>query len=358
MAGGGGNICVWIDIDNPPQVQYLVPFEEAFRSSGAHVVLTARDYGNALELLAQREVSFDAVGKELGRSKIVKAVGLLRRARALASLVGRERAPDVLLSASRASALAARWMGIPSFVIADYEYANSSFYRLTGSTILYPDVIDPAPLLASGISRDQLIAFRGLKEDISLAGIDVDEVVPYRFPEIQNDTLVRVLFRPPTETSHYYEPKSRDLALRTLEHLAPQSEAVVVFLPRHPWQQDDLARLEWRNEPVVLDRAVSFVSLLKAVDLVVCSGGTMLREAAYLGVPAYSILKSRIGGVDRYLASIGRARLINSPDELSALELRKAPSLSPLRSNPGLLDELVEIVLERTLPTDGARAVS
>ena len=52
-------------------------------------------------------------------------------------------------------------------------------------------------------------------------------------------------------------------------------------------------------------KAVPFVPLLKAVDLVICSGGTMLREAAYLGVPAYSIFKSRIGGVDRYLASIG-----------------------------------------------------
>lgn len=348
MVGERGNLNVWIDIDNPPQVQYLVPFEEAFRSRGAHVVLTARDYGNALQLLAQRTASFHTVGKEFGHSKIAKAAGVLRRARALTSLLSRETKPDVLVCASRPSALAARWMRIPSFVIADYEYANSSFYRLTRSTILYPRVIDPAQFLASGIRQDQLVAFRGLKEDISLAGVDVDEVVPHSFPEIQDDTLVRVLFRPPAEKSHYYQPESRDFALRTLEHLAAQTEVVVVFSPRHSWQQADLERFAWPNQPVVLERAVPFVSLLKSVDLLVCSGGTMLREAAYLGVPAYSILKSRIGGVDRHLASIGRVRLIASAEELSTIELRKAPQLSPLHSNPRLLEELVEIVLERT----------
>ena len=342
------NITAWIDIDNPPQVQYLVPFEDAFCRHGVLVVITARDYGNALELLARRTRFFQPVGKEFGRSKIAKAVGVLRRARALSSLFAREGRPDVLLCASRSSALAARRMGVPSFVIVDYEFANSSFFRLTRSTILYPDVIDPAPLLASGVRQDQLISFRGLKEDISFAGIDVAEVAPHRFPEIHDNGLVRVLFRPPSEKSHYYEPKSRGFALRTLEYLARQPEALVVFSPRHYWQQDDIARLDWHNKPIVLESAVPFVSLLKAVDLVVCSGGTMLREAAYLGIPSYSILKSQIGAVDRYLASIGRVRLVTSTEEFSMIELQKAPPLSPLRSNPELLDELAETVLAHT----------
>ena len=176
----------------------------------------------------------------------------------LTFLFRRARRPDVLLCASRSSALAARWMGIPSFVIDDYEYANSSFYRLTRSTILHPDVIDPAPFLESGIGPNRLMAFHGLKEDISLAGVDVDEVVPHRFPEIQDEALVRVLFRPPAEQSHYYDPKSRDFALRTLGHLAAKPEAVVVFSPRHRWQQADLKQFVWVNKPIVLERGCPF----------------------------------------------------------------------------------------------------
>jgi predicted glycosyltransferase len=337
---------VWIDIDNPPQVQYLLPFVDAFRSRRASVLLTARDYGNTLDLLEQRSATVDQVGKEFGRSKIAKVVGMLRRTRALTSLIDKDAKPDVLLCSSRSAALAARLMGIPSFVIADYEYANSSVFRLTHSTILYPAVVDPTPFLASGMGADRLIPFQGLKEDISLAGLDVAGTPPHHFPQIDDDALVRVLFRPPAELSHYFDPRSRDLALHALEYLASREEAVVVFSPRHSWQHLDLERFDWKNKPIVLERAVPFVSLLKAADVLVCSGGTMLREAAYLGLPAYSIFKSPIGGVDRYLASIGRVGLIDSADELSNIELRKARPMSPLPGNPRLLDELVEFLLD------------
>jgi uncharacterized protein len=345
MGREAGELSVWIDIENAPQVQYLYPFVGAFERRGSEVVLTARDYGSALALLRERGASFEVVGAEVGRSKLAKAFSSLRRARGLASVLTRQGTPSVLLSASRASALAARWIGIPSFAMLDYEHANLIVHRLTNSTILHPEVIDAAALRRGGIRERQLIAFHGLKEDITFAAAQNDGVHTDPFPEIVDSALVRVLFRPPTETSHYYEPESRELALRALEYLAGRSEAVVVYLPRHPWQHADISRLEWRNDPIVVERPIAFTSLFRSVDLVVCSGGTMLREAAYLGVPAYSILKSRIGAVDRYLASIGRVHLVNSPAEVPTIELRKARSRSPLNSNPNLLDELAEIVL-------------
>jgi predicted glycosyltransferase len=345
MAGGTRNVSVWIDIENAPQVRYLLPFVEAFRIRGADVILTARDHGSALDLLNERDVSFDVVGAEIGRSKVAKTLGALKRAQRLASLVRRKGRPNVSLSASRASALAARSMRISSFVIVDYEYANLTIYRLTASTIFHPEAIDSAALRRAGIHKRQLMAFRGLKEDISLRAEDVDTASD-AFPQIADGALIRVLFRPPAETSHYYEPESRDLALRALEYLAAQPEAVLVFLPRHHWQLNDLNRLNWSNPPVVLDRPIPTRSLFGSVDLIVCSGGTMLREAAYLGLPAYSILRSRIGAVDRYLASIGRVRFVRSPDELATIELRKAVPGPRLESNPQLLEQLADIVLK------------
>lgn len=336
---------VWIDIDNPPQVQYLFPFAAAFRRRGAEAVVTARDYGNAIELLSQRTSSFHTVGAEFGKSTFSKTRGAVRRAHALLSLFKRIGQPDVLLSASRSSALAARRLGIDSFIISDYERANRSFYRLTGSYLLYPDVIDPRVLREGGLRASQLIPFHGLKEDVSFAGVDLD-MPAATFSQIDDEGLVRVLFRPPSEASHYYDPQSRELALSTLGHLASRPDCVVVFSPRHDWQRRDLDRFTWRRQPVVLDHAVPFVSLLKAVDLVVCSGGTMLREAAYLGIPAVSIFKSHIGAVDRYLESIGRVQIVSSASDLARIRLEKAPPLAPLRANPALLDELAELVLE------------
>ena len=92
-------------------------------------------------------------------------------------------------------------------------------------------------------------------------------------------------------------------------------------------------------------RAVPFVSLLKSVDSVVCSGGTMLREAAYLGIPAYSIFQSEIGAVDRWLESIGRARLIERPEDVSCIKLKHRGPIDLLDSNPNLLSELASAVV-------------
>jgi predicted glycosyltransferase len=130
---------------------------------------------------------------------------------------------------------------------------------------------------------------------------------------------------------------------QTLAWLA-QAGALVVFSAREPEQARYLHGLPWTHPPVVLDRPAPFLALLKSVDAVVCAGGTMLREAAYLGVPAYTILQSEIGGVDRWLAQIGRVKILAAPADLSQIELVRRGSLRPLASNPRLVDELVELI--------------
>jgi uncharacterized protein len=338
---------VWLDIDNPPQVQYLYPFRAAFEERGHRVVVTARDYGNAVELLRARTSDFHVVGQAFGASKLSKATGTLRRARSLTRLFAKIGRPDVLLAASRPAALVARRYGIPSFIVGDYEFANAGFYRHTGSFILHPDVVEPARFTAQGMRPDRLIPFAGLKEDISFAQVDLDAVPAWELPAgVRRDTAI-VLVRPPAEKSHYYAARSRSLGLALLEHLSGREEATVVFAPRYPEQVDDLERFDWRNEPVVLRESVPFVSLLKGVDLVVCSGGTILREAAYLSIPAYSIFQSRIGGVDRHLERVGRVTLIADAQELGRIRLRKRGPLVRLDANPALLSEIVQLVEAR-----------
>ena len=336
---------IWIDIDNPPQVQYLLPFRAAFEAAGVDTVITARDYGSTLGLLEEAGVEAHVFGTRVGRGKARKLAALVGRAGALSRFFAKQGRPDAMLGASRPGAVAARRLGIPSFIVGDYEYANVSVYRLTGSTILYPDAIDPETYTRRGLRKDQLLEFRGLKEDISFAGIDLDAIAPHDLGEVP-ESLVRVLFRPPSETSHYYRGESTTMASAALRRLA-EAGAVVVFAPREPDQLAYLEGIEWSHEPVVLDRPVPFVSLLKSVDAVVCSGGTMLREAAYLGIPAYSIFQSEIGGVDLRLEELGRATLVRTEDELGLIELRKRGPLEPLESNPNLLGELVEALVER-----------
>jgi predicted glycosyltransferase len=230
-------------------------------------------------------------------------------------------------------------------VITDYEYVHVGLYRLTGSYLLHPDVIDASAFTSRGIPQTHLIAFRGLKEDISFRGLDPASVPVHEFTELTGRPLVRLLFRPPAEESHYYSSASGELSQALLRHLAGRRDAVVVFSPRYPWQEEHLRRFQWANDPIVLREAVPFASLLRGVDVVVSSGGTMTREAAYLGVPSYSIFQGRLGGVDRHLADIGRLHLIRSPDDFRDIELRPRGPEDPLRSNPSLAEEIAETVL-------------
>jgi predicted glycosyltransferase len=333
---------IWIDIDNPPQVQYLLPFDAAFRRAGMATVITARDYGRTVEMLGAAAADAHVFGERVGRGKLRKGMAALRRAHELTGFFDRTGRPDALLGASRASAVGAWRMGIPGFLIGDYEHVHVALYRLTRSKILHPDVIESAAFVRHGLSEEALIPFRGLKEDLSFAGVDLDTFPAFDLGTVPEEA-VRILFRPPSETSHYYDESSTDMARAALRWLA-RADVLLVFAPREAGQMALLDGLSWRHPPVVLRRSVPFVSLLKSIDAVVCAGGTMLREAAYLGIPAYSIFRSEGGAVDRWLEQIGRARLLGTPADLPAIQLRRRGPLRPLDSNPHLIDQLVAVV--------------
>ena len=197
---------IWIDIENPPQVQYLTPLAAAFAAQGAEVVVTARDYGSTFALLEARGVPFHRLGSSYGKEKWRKAKGLLGRTAMLARFLARRR-PDAAVHAGRASALAASSLRVPSFSFRDYEYVNLAIDRLTRSFVVFPDAIDAASFTEQGVRADRLLPFAGLKEDLSFAGIDPAEIKAYDLGAA-GDGLVRVLVRPPAEESHYYSSES------------------------------------------------------------------------------------------------------------------------------------------------------
>lgn len=336
---------VWLDIENPPQVQYLTPFRDAFERAGCDVVVTARDHAFTRELLAQRGIDHIALGASAGASRPRKALAIAGRALGLRRRL-RSFRPRLLLCASRSSALSAASMGVTGFAFCDYEYVDLRFARLAHTYILHPDVIPETEFVQRGLHSDRLMPFAGLKESISLSGVDVAAEPEAELTGLPpRNGVVRVLVRPPAEESHYYKAQSKNLTLDLLAHLA-EVGAAVVFSPRYAWQRGYLERLDWNVSPVVLERALPFVSLLKAVDVVVSSGGTMLREAAHLGVPAYSILRSEIGSVDRYLEASGRVGIISNVDEARAIDLSK-PHLEPLPVASDVdLDALAERMLD------------
>jgi uncharacterized protein len=347
---------VWIDIDNPPQVRCMLPLARGFEQAGHDVLLTARAYGDTFAILQSEGATFEPVGSSFGKGMPRKLYGLMKRTRQLIAVLERQSArPDLVVTGSRSASLAARKLGISSFVIIDYEYVNLFVYRLSGSYIVHPNVIDSEVLERQGIQPNRMMPFDGLKEDIAFADVDLFAVTPHEFGDGGGSTP-RVLFRPPAEESHYYRSASRDLALEVLRFLAVQN-ATIVFSPRYSSQVGYLDEVSgWKEEPIILRDPVPFVALLKGVDAVISAGGTMLREAAYLGVPAYSIFGGRIGAVDHYLASIGRLALLTSRADFSRIELNHNRAILPLRKGSDVADEVMTMIIDRATRLLRARA--
>lgn len=335
----------WIDVDNPPQVQYLTPFVDYLeKERGYEVLLTARDYGATAGLIRDRGLEPVVLGHAVGSGKAAKIRQTLGRAFGLIRLLRGRTKPRFLITASRSSALAARLTGIPSYIFVDYEFVETGTFRRLGCAMLFPEVIGKRTFAAMGFPEERMIPFAGLKEDISFSTVDIDAVPALDLPAPEGPA--RVLLRPPATSSHYYRPESGRLYGATLEHLASRDDVVVVFSPRYPEQAKDLETHRWKHTPVVLDNRANFVSLLKAVDAVVSSGGTMLREAAYLGVHSFSIFRGPEGAVDRHLEQTGRLTFVREPGDLEKCDLGRKRG-EPRKPDERILEKIIDSIEAR-----------
>jgi len=337
--------CIWIDIDNPPQVQYLVPVAEELEHRGFPVVITARDNSITHQLLRDRGTSFIPVGKAFGKQKWRKITGVLGRAiRLMATVRGQK--PHLLLCASRSGALAARLMGIPGFVIVDYEFAELNSYTKLGTYVAFPDAISPETFQARGFAADRLLPFPGLKEHLTFHRRNISDEDTFRPPGFEPDHPV-VSFRPPAVETHYYSPKSKVVYEALMEKLASRDDIHLVFLPRYTWQAEQLDQWDWKCPVYVPERPIPPIPLLKGSDLVISSGGTMLREAAFLGVPSYGIFQSQIGEVDKDLDAKGQLILIGGIDEFDKFRFEKKTNAGITSGAADTMNSLLAQILKK-----------
>jgi len=340
-----GKRCIWIDIDNPPQVQYLVPVAEELERRGFRVVITARDNSITHQLLQDRGTPFLPVGRAFGKQKWRKISGVIGRAMRLISAV-RGSSPRMLLCASRSGALAARLLGIPGFIICDYEHAELNSYTKLGTYVAFPDAIASEIFQSRGFAPNRLLPFPGLKEHLTFHGRDVSADETFRPPGLDPSQVV-VSFRPPAAETHYYSPKSKEVYEALLDHLAARDDIHLIFLPRYPWQAEELERWDWKCPVFVPEKPIPPVPLLKGSDLVISSGGTMLREAAFLGIPSYSIFQSAIGEVDKDLEERGQLVLIKGTGEFDRFRFEKNTSAGPTTGAADTMDSLLALILNR-----------
>lgn len=325
---------VWVDVTNSPHAVIFRPLIGRLRSRGHEVTVTAREFAQTLGLLERFGIPHRAVGAHGGAGRAGKARAMAGRSAALARMARRERFDLAVAHGSTDQPLAARLAGTPQVTMFDYEFAAAMHHwngRLA-TRVLVPDAIPERALARYGMRPPRLVRYRGLKEEYYLADHRIDPGVGAELG-LDPSRLVAVL-RPPPEVTLYHRGASTELFAATLDRLLDAaSEVQTVVLPRTAAQREALAG----RPAIVPGRPVDGPSLVAAADLVVSAGGTMNREAAVLGVPAWTPFAARLGAVDRRLIAEGRLRRLERADDV-VLERRACGEPPRFRDPEHLLD--------------------
>ena len=328
---------VWIDVTNSPHAVIFRPLIARMRARGHEVTVTSREFAQTVGLLDRFGIEHMVVGAHGGASRRGKARAMAGRSASLARVARAGRFDLAVAHGSTDQPLAARLAGTPQVTMFDYEFAAAMHHwngRLA-TRVLVPAAIPEAALARYGMRPPRLVRYPGLKEEYYLADHVYDAGVGEELG-LDRERVIAVV-RPPPEVTLYHRGASTDLFAAALARLLEAPEVQTVVLPRTDEQRRALAG----GPAIVPERPVDGPSLVAAADLVVSAGGTMNREAAALGVPAYTPFAARLGAVDRRLIDEGRLRRLERPDDV-ALRRRERGPAPPLRDPEVLLDLILD----------------
>jgi uncharacterized protein len=328
---------VWVDITNSPHVLFFRPLIRLLQADGHEVEVTTREYAQTLELLERHGLAHEVVGPRHGGAGVLgKARALVGRLSALRRFA-KTRAFDLALAhGSHELTLAARSLGIPSATAHDYEFATLQHQLgLRAATrVVFPDAIPADRLARLGAKPPKLVRYPGIEEEYYLADFEPDPAVLDGI----DPAKVLAVVRTPPDVSLYHR-HGNPLFAGVLERLGSDESVHAVVLPRTAEQSQAIRSLDLPSLHVP-EHAVDAQSLVALADLVVSAGGTMNREAAALGTPAYTTFTGRIGAVDDQLLREGRLVRLTDPRALT-LQKRDPTAATRTRRDPQLLLDLL-----------------
>jgi predicted glycosyltransferase len=305
---------IWIDITNSPHVLFFAPIIDELHAAGHEVFVTARDYAQTVPLLEQKGIEHTLIGRHRGSATGAKALGLLSRSTQLMRYAAGKHFNVAFSHNSNDLSVAAWMLGVPHLIVHDYEHANLSYAvnaRLA-TRILVPEAIPILAIEAHGARPARIGHFPGLKEHVYLQPDSPGEDL--RGELGANEDTVLVVVRPPATMSAYHQFEN-ELFDAVLAYIGECTDAVCVVLPRTPEQAAEIVPKLPANAKIP-ERILETVSLIKSADLIVSAGGTMNREAAVLGTPAYTIFAGEPGAVDEDLISRGLLKRAQKPEDI------------------------------------------
>jgi len=347
---------LWIDLSNSPHAQFFAPVVRELASRGVEVRVTARTFTQTVPLAKALGLDVLTVGKGERVSKLFKPYHISKRAMLLRSWARSESVTAAVSHGSYAQVIAAWTMRLPAITFMDYEYqpANHVSFRLA-RWVFVPEVFPEERLRHYGASPKRVVRYPGIKEQVYLEDFTPSpgyrEMVFRRAEETLGHPLDRasslVVFRPPAFFALYH-PRANEVYFELWRRLVAREGTLTVFLPRTNRDRETVLALGGSNVYIPAE-SLDGRELIAAADLVVSGGGTMNREAAALGTPAYSIFAGRVGAVDAWLESKGRLHFIRTVEDLDRLDFnleKRARLQGPVPMRAWIIDRVLGLLDE------------
>lgn len=336
---------IWIDLENSPHVLFFNPIIKELQRRNIDVVVTARDYAQVCDLAKLFNLNYIKIGRHHGKHSLFKVWGTFARSFKLFLLFRRKKPSLAFSHGSRSQVITAKIAGIPSLVAFDYENTRK-LPLITPTKAIVPEVLYKEIYKQRG---NELLSYPGIKEDVYIPDFEPESSIIKKL-NLKNDQVI-VTIRPAATMAHYHNPKSDELFEAIIKFLTDKNNCRIIILPRTKDQAKKIRQgfPYYFNSGKIefLKAVVNGLNLIWFSDLVISGGGTMIREATAMNVPAYSFFQGKIGAVDDFLASSGRMVLLNTVEDVKKkIKVKKKNNGHPFTSNRTSLNRIVDLVEE------------
>ena len=340
---------IWIDILTPKQLLFS---EVIIKKLGKKhdFLCTSRRYEEVSKLAKIRNFDLKFIGKYGGGTKEGKFFAGVERIRILSNKI-KQFSPDLVLSfCSPEAARISFGFGIRHIAFCDSPHAEAVM-RLTLPLIdklLIPKIIPKNEFVKYGINPENIIPYNTIDASVLIQRKIVEEKrLPFRVNSRKN-ILVRL-----EEEESAYAKKSNQSKIILQKIVKDFPKENIVVLARYPKQIQKIEKIASENVRI-LGMSYDGKLLLKNADIFIGSGGTMVAEAAILGIPtiSYNAVPNRI---EKYLVKMALVKRIENADDIpnalrkilvkpSKKNTAKIKSLQKMRYDP--IQKLIEVINE------------
>ncbi|MBN2420626.1 MAG: DUF354 domain-containing protein [Deltaproteobacteria bacterium] len=299
---------IWFDITNTPQVHFLLAVKKILNENYDHFIFTARDFSETTDLLGRfvNTTDLKIINSTYGKNNFQKIKSVFSRCNCIKSLK-----IDYDLSLSCGSD-AAIWYSFfnrkRSIAFGDNDTAKQWTYSRFVDFAFFPDAINTDTLNRQGLKK-KFYRYHGYKEDIYISFYKPDKNFKDNIP-FENYIVVR----PENIHANYLNNRSVSSIVPSLLARLSDKGYKTVFLPRY---QEDRKYSNGISNIYTPEKPLNGLDLCYYADAVLTGAGTIAREAACLGIPAFSFYAGKkLLAVDKKLIEEGKIYYSRSASEL------------------------------------------